>query len=85
MPETMALPRKPRVKIARAAEILGVSEKTMERYVAQRRVPAYALPPAREGKKGTRGTKPILTFDEDELIAFAEQFRIGPRLVRKVG
>ena len=53
--------------------------------MAQGRVPAFALPPAREGKRGTRGTKSILVFDPDELIAFREQYRIGPRVLARKG
>lgn len=69
------------IKLAEAAKVLGVSEKTLERYVAQRRIPAFAMPPARVGQ-GTRGTKPILVFDRAEVLAFREQFRIGPRLAK---
>lgn len=66
--------------LKRAATFLGVSPRTLERYVARRMVPVIVLPAARvEGERGARGTRPIITFDPAALAEWRGQYAVGAR------
>jgi len=62
--------------LGRAALFLGVSPRTLERWVARRVVPCIVYPPARV-ENGKQGTKPIIAFDPDELAAWRDQQKVG--------
>lgn len=66
--------------IGRAAAFLGVSGRTVERWVARRVVPCIVYPPARV-EEGKKGKKPIIVFDPAELAAWRDQQKVG-RLLR---
>lgn len=63
-------------KLERAAEFLGISTRTLERYVARRMVPCIIYESAR-GESG----KPIVVFDPWELAAWRDEHKVG-RAVR---
>lgn len=57
--------------LRRAALFLGLSPRTLERYVARRMVPCIVYESARgEGK-------PMIAFDPDELAAWRERRKVG--------
>lgn len=62
--------------LARGASFLGVSTRTLERWVARRVVPCIVYPAARV-EEGKKGTKPIIAFDPDELAAWRDQQKVG--------
>ncbi|HEX5178197.1 MAG TPA: hypothetical protein VFW04_02600 [Gemmatimonadaceae bacterium] len=62
--------------LPRAASFFGVSPRTLERWVARRVVPCIVYPPARV-EEGTKGTKPIIAFDPDELAAWRDHHKVG--------
>ena len=65
-------------KLDRAAEFLGISPRTLERYVARRMVPCIIYESAR-GESG----KPIIVFDPLELAAWRDEHKVGR--ARRVG
>jgi len=66
--------------LQRAALFLGVSPRTLERYVARRMVPCIVYPPARVAP-GMRGSKAMIVFDPAELAAWRDSRKVG-RLAR---
>ena len=62
--------------LRRTALFLGVSPRTLERWVARRMIPCIVYPAARV-EEGTKGTKPIIAFDPDELAAWRDQQKVG--------
>ena len=58
-------------KLPRAAAFLGLSTRTLERYVARRMVPCIVYESARgEGK-------PMIAFDPSELAAWRDKRKVG--------
>jgi len=62
-------------RLKRAAEFLGLSPRTLERYVTRRLVPCIVYESARSA--GTRDARPIVAFDPVELAAWRESHKIG--------
>jgi len=56
----------------RAALFLGLSVKTLQRYVAKRAVPCILFPSAR-----TDSDRPIIVFDPIELAAWRDEHKVG--------
>jgi len=56
----------------RAALFLGLSVKTLQRYVAKRAVPCILFPSAR-----TDSDRPIIVFDPVELAAWRDEHKVG--------
>lgn len=61
--------------LKRAAAFLGLSPRTLERYVARRMVPVIVYPPARV-EPGKKGSKPMLAFDPTELAAWRDRHKV---------
>lgn len=58
--------------LKRAALFLGISPKTLQRYVAKRAVPCILFPSAR-----TDSDRPIIVFDPAELAAWRDAHKVG--------
>lgn len=60
-------------KLERAATLLGVSSRTLKRYVQKRTVPCIIY------ESTTDGDKPMIRFDPRDLAAWARQPKHRPR------
>jgi hypothetical protein len=60
-------------RVPRAALFLGVSDKTVERWVAQRMIPGTIVYPPGRGE----GSKPIIAFDPVGLAQFRATYTHG--------
>ena len=63
--------------LARAARFLGMSTRTLERYVAKRRVPCIVY------ESPTEGDRPLIRFNPRELAAWRQEREVAR--VRRVG
>ena len=76
---TRVTPKQDAWDLKRAAQFLGVSPRTLERWVAKRLVGGLIV--YTEPARGA-GEKTIIAFDPDELAAWREKHMVGGRRKR---